>query len=268
MRDIRLKAMFAEMKKDAAIKLQLASDYASLANYWKFYDGETKQLLKYDVYNTKKRQEDSLQAWIKRTNKPEYQSLFADYDRAYAAWQPYAKLKEYYEQGIKGPQVMKFADSLEKIERLLTRGGGDMKQAMASVAAARANMLKKLNRPSEQQMLWQLVKAFYEGIPTDQHPVLFFNLMKQGFGSLKDESTYRNWAAGAFANSLLLDDAKWQKFTENPDAGLLQNDPLYYTAKAFRETWAKFKPQLDAFNNSLGNLGHLYLKAYQEANPK
>src|SRR5215204_297463 len=59
LRDMRLKYMFEEMKKDPAIKLQLASDYASIANYWKFYEGETKQLLKYDVYGQKKKSEEA-----------------------------------------------------------------------------------------------------------------------------------------------------------------------------------------------------------------
>ena len=58
LRDVRLKYMFEEMKKDPAIKLQLASSFAGIANYWKFFDGETKQLLKYDVYGQKKKAEE------------------------------------------------------------------------------------------------------------------------------------------------------------------------------------------------------------------
>ncbi|QGW29889.1 S46 family peptidase [Phnomibacter ginsenosidimutans] len=266
MRDIRLKAMFEEMKKDAAVKLQLASNFASLANYWKFYDGETKQLLKYDVYATKKKQEDALQAWISKNNKAEYAGIFSNYEKAYAAWLPYAKQKEYYEQGITGPSVIKFANRLEAVERFLTKGGGDAKKALADLTAARTALLKDLNKPSEQQMLWQLVKAFNKDIVPDQQPVMFYNLMKQGFGSLNDDNTYKMWAAAAFANSLILDDQKWTTFVGNPDAGSLQNDPLYYTAKSFRENWNKYKPQLDAFNNANAELGHLYLKAYREAN--
>ena len=53
LRDARLKFMLEEMKKDPQKKLQLASSYASIANYWKFFDGETKQLLKYDVFGQK-----------------------------------------------------------------------------------------------------------------------------------------------------------------------------------------------------------------------
>ena len=74
LRDVRLKYMFEQMKKDPAIKLKLASSYAGIANYWKFFDGETKQLLKYDVYGQKKAAEDRFNAWAK--GKPEYQDIF------------------------------------------------------------------------------------------------------------------------------------------------------------------------------------------------
>lgn len=54
LRDVRLKYMREEMLKDPAIKLKLASSYAGIANYWKFYDGETKQLLKFDVFGQRR----------------------------------------------------------------------------------------------------------------------------------------------------------------------------------------------------------------------
>jgi len=65
LRDMRLKFMHAEMIKDPAVKLQLASSYASIANYWKFFDGESKQLLKYDVFGQKKKYEDEFTNWAK-----------------------------------------------------------------------------------------------------------------------------------------------------------------------------------------------------------
>ena len=52
-RDMRFKYMFEQMKKDPAVKFKLASNYAGIANYWKFFDGETKQLKKYKVYDQK-----------------------------------------------------------------------------------------------------------------------------------------------------------------------------------------------------------------------
>jgi hypothetical protein len=40
LRDMRLKAMHEQMVKDPAVKLKLASDYAGIANYWKFSDSD------------------------------------------------------------------------------------------------------------------------------------------------------------------------------------------------------------------------------------
>ena len=74
LRDVRLKYMFEEMKKDPEIKLQLASSYAEIANYWKFYDGETKQLIKYDVFGQKKKAEETFINWAK--GKPGYSTIF------------------------------------------------------------------------------------------------------------------------------------------------------------------------------------------------
>ncbi|WP_315819491.1 S46 family peptidase [Paraflavitalea speifideaquila] len=100
LRDIRLKYMFEQMKNDPAIKLQLASNYASIANYWKFFDGETKQLIKYNIYDQKKAAEAKFQQWA--NGKTEFQNLFSDWSTAYDAWRPYSKHQVYLNEGIFG----------------------------------------------------------------------------------------------------------------------------------------------------------------------
>jgi hypothetical protein len=54
---MRLKYMHEQMIKDPAVKLKLASDYAGIANYWKFFDGETKQLVKFKTFEQKQKYE-------------------------------------------------------------------------------------------------------------------------------------------------------------------------------------------------------------------
>ncbi len=64
LRDARLTLMMEQMEKDPAVRLKLASDYAGIANYWKFFSsGEAKQLLKYDVYGQKKKDEEKFITW-------------------------------------------------------------------------------------------------------------------------------------------------------------------------------------------------------------
>ena len=82
LRDVRLKYMYEQMIKDPAVKLKLSDNYAGVANYWKFFDGETKQLIKYKVFDQKQAYENKFSAWAK--GKPEYENIMTDYAKNYA----------------------------------------------------------------------------------------------------------------------------------------------------------------------------------------
>ena len=58
----------------------------------------TKQLIKYHVYEAKQDAESKFGAWAK--DKPEYQNVLSDYEKNYAAWTPYAKERVYAIEGI------------------------------------------------------------------------------------------------------------------------------------------------------------------------
>ncbi|MGZ4097307.1 MAG: S46 family peptidase, partial [Bacteroidia bacterium] len=118
LRDARLKCMLAEMVKDPAVKIQLASSYAGIANYWKFFDGEAKQLVKLNVVDLKQKNEAAFEAWAK--GKPEYDNLFSDVKNTYDNWRPYAKHRMYLYEGILGSPLMNFAASLKSYDAALS----------------------------------------------------------------------------------------------------------------------------------------------------
>ncbi|HYC28447.1 MAG TPA: S46 family peptidase, partial [Chitinophagaceae bacterium] len=161
LRDIRLKYMFEEMKKDPAIKLQLAGDYANIANYWKFYDGETKQLIKYDVYGQKKKQEDAYAAWAK--GKPEFESVFTDWPKAYEAWRPYSKHRVYLIEGILGSPLLAYASSLLQVENAIVKQGSSaaIQRAVAAADEARKEFIKSENIPSDRNILATVLEMYY-----------------------------------------------------------------------------------------------------------
>ncbi|MGN6510370.1 MAG: S46 family peptidase, partial [Chitinophaga sp.] len=265
LRDIRLKYMFEEMKKDPAVKLQLASSYAGIANYWKFYDGESKQLLKYHVYEAKQQQEAAFRQWA--NGKPEFENVFSEYEKAYKAWAPYTKERIYVMEGILGSPLAAFAGSLGAVERAILQKG-NIKAAIAAANTARANFLENENKPSDQKILAAMAQRYYEDIPKDQHPIGFYESLKS-FGDLNDEKTYRTWAANVFANTMILDDAKWKSFSENPDATVLQDDPAYAYASAFIKNFTgKYLPLYSQFSQQNNELGRLYLKGEMQRQPK
>jgi len=266
LRDMRLKYMLAEMKKDPAIKLKLGSSYASIANYWKFYDGESKQLIKYDVAGQKKAAEEKFQQWA--SGKPSYQNILNDWQKIYTAWRPYSKQRTYINEGILGSPLLAYAATLQQVEIALVKQGGttaDTKKAIETADKARTTFLASENKASDQNIVAAALMKFYTDIDKSQHPISFYESMKGSFGDLKDENTYKKFTAEIFKNTMIFDDTKWKAFLANPDATVLQADPAFSVASSFMKSWqGKFLPQFQVFTTANNELGRLYLKAIME----
>ncbi|MEO8765418.1 MAG: S46 family peptidase [Ginsengibacter sp.] len=269
LRDVRLKFMHEQMLKDPAIKLKLAESYASVANYWKFFDGETKQLEKYHVYEAKQTDEAKFAEWAK--SKPEYQHVLTDYEKNYAAWTPYAKERVYVSEGIVGSPLTGFAASLSLLERALTEQGKtqvDVKNAADAADKQHKIFLSAEDLTSDKKIMAATAMMYYTDIDKTQHPVGFYQGIKEKFGSLDDEATYKAWANSVFSSTLILDQGKWATFIANPDAVTLQNDPAFAYASAFLKNYTlKYSKNYSDFVNKNNELGKLYLKGIMEMNP-
>lgn len=266
LREVKLKYMMAEMKRDPAIRLQLSSDYAISANYYKFFGGETKQLLKYDVYDQKKKAEEVFIKWA--ANKPEYKNIFSEWGSAYDQWKKYALHRMYLLEGIYNSPLMDLCASLTLVESALVKQGAtkaDVDKAVADASAKRAAFLKKENKKSDESFVADMLKMFYEDVPKDQQPVGLYGSIKNKYGALDDEATYKKWANDIFSRTMIFDDTKWNAFVKNPDANALQGDlAFYYTNSFYTNYITKYAPFYQQFNVKNNDLGRLYLKGIME----
>ncbi len=269
MRDIRLKLMFEQMIKDPAVKLKLANSYASIANYWKFFDGETKQLIKYHIYDEKQAFEQAFTSWAK--GKPQYENIFADYAKNYATWTPYSKMRQYLNEGIMGSPLTAFATSFIPLEDKLLKNGtsaADIKKSTDALTASRKDFLANEDLVSDEKILAATCMAFYNDIDKSQHPIGFYESLRSNYGDLKDESTYKKWAHDVFSKTMILDDAKWNAFMAQPDAATLQADPAFNYSGGFLKNYnTKYSSLFQAFNVKNAELGRSYMKGIMEKDP-
>ena len=269
LRDMRLKYMYEQMIKDPAVKLKLASNYAGIANYWKFFDGETKQLLKFKTQQQKEEYEKQFTAWAK--GKPEYENIMSDYAKNYAAWTPYSKMRQYLNEGVLGSPLAAFAASLVSLEDKLMKAStssADLKKTLDAASANRKAFLESEDLPSDEKILAAVAMMYYNDVDKSQHPIGFYESMKANFGSLKEESTFKNWAKAVFAGTMFLDDAKWNAFVEKPEAVTLQNDGAFAFGAGFLKNYTgKYASLYTAFLNKNAELGRAYMKGIMEMNP-
>jgi hypothetical protein len=269
LRTIRLKYMFDQMKKDPAIKLKLASSYAGIANYWKFYDGESKQLIKYNVEGEKEKEEAAFEKWAQ--GKTEYANIFPDYAKAYSDWRPYAKHRLYINEGIMGSPLAAFAASLMAVEKALVTPGSTQEMINQSIQAAdkaRTAFLDQEDKTSDQKIMAATCQAFYTDIPQAQQPIGFYDAIKAKFGNLDEMNTFRLWSASIFSGTMILNDAKWKAFIAHPDAVTLQTDPAFAYSCAFIKNFSsKYMPLYQEFVAKINDLGRVYLKGRMEMDP-
>lgn len=270
LRDMRLKYMHEQMVKDPAIKLKLASDYAGIANYWKFFDGETKQLLKFKTYEEKQAYEQKFEQWAK--GKPEYENLMKDYAMNYADWTPYAKHRTYLREGILGSPLLAYASSLQGLEAAIVKTGAssaDIKKAAEAADKSRKAFLESEDKPSDEKILAAVLKAFYTDIDKNQHPTGVYESIRSNYGDLNDDATYKKLAADVFARTVIFDDTKWAMFIASPDAATLQSDPAFNLASNFVKNYnTKYGPLFTAFNSRNNELGRSYMKGIMQMNPE
>jgi len=266
LRDVRLKYMLEEMKQDPAVKLQLAPSFATIANYWKFFDGETKQLLKYDVIGQKKKAEEKFINWAK--DKQNYSAIFEEWPKAYEAWRPYAKHRMYINEGILGSPLMMFASSLQQIEIALVQQGksaADIKKALEQAGKAREEFIKDENKASDEKILADITMMFYNDVDKQQHPIDFYRTQVEAWGKLNDEQTYKKYAKHVFEKTMIFDDTKWNAFIKKPDANVLQDDPAYAHVSAFMVNYqSKYSAKFQQFTTRNTEYGRLYLKGIME----
>ncbi|MEO5893565.1 MAG: S46 family peptidase [Ferruginibacter sp.] len=269
LRDARLKLMFAEMIKDPAVKLKLASNYAGIANYWKFFDGETKQLKKFGTYEQKQKYEIAFLKWAK--GKPEYENIMADYAKNYEAWTPYSKQRTYLSEGILGSPLAAFAASLLPVEVNLARAGissTEIKKTVDAAVAARKTFLESEDLVSDEKILAVTAMRFYKDVDKAQHPAGFYEGLQTNYGDLTDETTFKKWAKDVFSHSMLLDEAKWSAFVVSPDVNALQADPAFVYASAFLKNYnSNYASLYTTFTNKNAELGKSYLKGIMQMDP-
>lgn len=269
LRDMRLRYMYTEMIKDPAVKLKLAENYASVANYWKFFEGETRQLKKFHTYESKQLAEQNFISWAK--GKPEYENIFSGYEKSYAAYTPYAKHRQYLNEGVLGSPLAAFAGSLIGLEAALTKTdktSADLKKALDAATTSRQAFLESEDRPSDEKILAAVAMMFYHDIDKSQHPIGFYENLKSAYGNPDDETTYRAWSKNVFNNTMILDSVKWNAFIKNPDAVTLQADPAFAFSSAFIKNYnLKYAGLRTDFLNTNSELDRAYLKGIREMNP-
>lgn len=264
-RDIRLKAWKAEMEKDVAVKLNLASEYANIANYWKYFIGQTEQIKKLNIIDQKIATEERFKTWAK--GKPEFENIFSDWEKAYAAYEPYAIHPTYLSQGILGAGLANLSLGARKLEDLLKdpeKNKDAIAKAIGGLKAQNLEELGKLNIPSDQKIVAQTLALFYAKVAKDQHPEIISEILAKYPGS-NPEASFEAFSKDMYATSLFSAASRTESFLENPSLTSLENDLAYKYFNGFLKNYqGKYAKYIAEFQETDKKLSRAYIKGLSQ----
>lgn len=269
-RDQRLAIMREHMQKNPAVDLKMASLYAQIANYWKYYIGQTEQLKRLRVVDMKKSQEQEFIRWAAR-NRNEYRGIFGEYTSAYNAYRPYVRTAVYYSECFRASALAKIAAALEPLEKALNadqpKGDSIKKYTDILVATRNANM-KYYDPATEEDLLAATAQMYYRDVPRSQLPDIYDRVIFKKYGNSNDQKkTFTDYAHYVVTNTWLLDSTKFNEFVKRPSAQMIEQDPAAQYALSFVHNYNEYYlPRVTAFATAKAELSKRYMRGLMAFN--
>jgi hypothetical protein len=211
----RLNIMREEMDKDEATNLKYASSYASIANYWKYFIGQTEQLKAQNVMAIKQKQEADFLKWA--GNDKVTSKVFANYKTMYDTYKPYSKHATYYREAIMAPGLTRLASSFYAIADMYKKKEAPekIKEAIAKIKGMQKGTLKNMDLATDKRLFSAMNLLFYQDIPKDQQSTVFADQVFAKFGGTDWQKTFNDYTEYIYNNTALLNADKLDELLKN-----------------------------------------------------
>lgn len=245
-RDLKLSIMREAMDADEAVDLMMASDYASVANYWKYFLGQTEQLINNNVYDKKKELEDEFQAWVNAdaSRSGRYGETLELLESGYEAQRPLVVSNVYViEAGLTGANTTLYAFQmgLRFLPAYLRSEGEQAEAVKAQILSRTDEHYETTHLPTDQRLMGELFALYNLQVNEELHPA-FFTLVDTAFGG-----DFNAFSEHVFNNSIFTSKERLEAWLENPSDSVMKADYLYQVGQQLYQIYAgSSNPEADA----------------------
>jgi hypothetical protein len=251
LRGKKLDVMKANMNQSDKVRIQYASKYARVSNYWKYFIGQTKGLKRLNVYGQKKAFEDELLTWINadKTRSDKYGNPVKLIEEAYAGKKENAKYAQYYGEGLLGVEIVTHpagaARSLGNILAAEMTDQNKLKAAVKSLRAGAKGFYKNYDLATDKQMLVEILAMFAANVPVEFQPAIVVSINK------KHKGNFAKYAEKLFAKTVFAEEEKYMAFLDNPSLKVLKKDPAVLLFNSIYAKYIEIISAQDPYNQKL-----------------
>jgi hypothetical protein len=258
-RAMKLAIMKKYMDKDVAVRLHYSSKYAQVANYWKYFIGQTKQLKANNVADKKRKVEDE---FLKFTaGKSEYNNVLTDIENAFKTTNSIINIRVYQSEFVRQVDINALVYSFKLAMDQEAKGNKERAEAMRKSAIEQANTLfSERSMDIELEILEEVLKMYIKDVPADQQVGLTRSIGLNGVPA---------YIARVRANSIFASKEKFDAFIANYSSSTLKQDPLFILVKDLDDAYMKATGDATVKQamEKLARGNRLFVKAVREMQP-
>ncbi|MDH4473304.1 MAG: S46 family peptidase [Fluviicola sp.] len=228
-RAMKLEIMKKYMDKDVAVRLNYSSKYAQVANYWKYFIGQTKQLKANGVADKKRAVETDFLKFAQ--GKAEYDNVLSDIDKAFTTTNSIVYLRVYQSEFVRQVDINSLAYMLKLSLDASAKGDADRAKQLKGNAIDQAETFyKERSMDIEMETLEEVLKMYLRDIPAAQRVGLTKSLSEEGVTA---------FMARLRANSIFASEERFNAFMADYDESVLKQDPLFILIKDLDDAYLK-----------------------------
>lgn len=188
-RGIKLDIMDQEMSKSQKVRIQYASKYARVSNYWKYFIGQSEQLVKNKVFDKKQKIENSFSAWYKSNGLDKtYSESLPLIENALKNSSKYTIPKVYFQEAVVGSELILFMlrnlSPRTPLFKALNSGEG-VEEAKDNFLKVAESFYKDYNATIDENTLAAILSLYANDVPKEFQPELLISLNDKYKGDFK-----------------------------------------------------------------------------------
>jgi hypothetical protein len=246
-----------------AVDLMYAAKYASTANGWKYYIGQTRGLKRLNVKDDKAKIEKEFTTWMnaKDERKQKYGEALPMIQQYYSEWDPNVLISTYANlTGVGGAEFMGLAAGLGDVIKaaLAEKDEAKRKEQLDALKPDIDAFFKEYNAGADKLVFYNLTNLYRTNVTTNRaswHTML----------DTKFKGNVRAFTEKLFATSIFTDKARMMAFLAKPNAKALDKDLGYIAASSAMKQTQEVNAKNPA--EKLGKGMRLFVAGLREMNP-
>jgi len=255
--------MKVHMDKSDEVRLNYASQYAQVANYWKNRQGMIDALTQHKTAATKAKAEAEFNKWAnKPENKAKYGNVIATLNNYYSKTNEKARHDNYLIGLLRTSAYAVIPYSLgQQLEMYANANDATRQQKLADMQAMVKEVYATLYEPLEKDVLAAQLNLYATKSTGYDIAPLVAEIGKA------NNYNYTNYVNEAFAKSIFGSQGKVEAFLSNPDANALKNDPLYLLSNDILNKYRARTDEQAQLDAEFSKAFRLLVEGMRTANP-